>query len=157
MKFKKKKKFQAAAENCYFGFGHALKIPVVGISTLLQFSWFDESIGNPISPALAVSIYMENAEISTFWDRLRNTFLTQFGRLKFYFLTEKYQSDAMRKYLNPEIPNIREIERNVSLIFVNTYQSLLGIRPNTPALIPIGGIQVEQNQDKITPVSFFFC
>ncbi|XP_043467687.1 UDP-glycosyltransferase UGT5-like [Leptopilina heterotoma] len=141
---------EAAAENCFFGLGFALKVPVVGISTLLQFSWFDESIGNPIAPGLAVSLYMENAEISTFWDRLRNTFLTQFARLKFYQLTEKYQTEAMRKHLTPEIPNIREIERNVSLIFVNTYQSLFGIRPNTPALIPIGGIQVEQNDEKIS-------
>lgn len=99
---------------------------------------------------------MENAVISTFWDRLRNTFLTQFARLKFYQLTEKYQTEAMRKHLAQEIPNIREIERNVSLIFVNTYQSLFGIRPSTPALIPIAGIQVEQNDEQISVVSFFF-
>lgn len=141
---------EAAAENCFFGFGFALKVPVVAISPLLQFSWFDESIGNPIAPGLAVSLFMENAEISTFWDRLRNTFLTQFARLKFYQLTEKYQTEAMRKHLAQEIPNIREIERNVSLIFVNTYQSLFGIRPSTPALIPIAGIQVEQNDEQIS-------
>lgn len=68
--------------------------------------------------------------------------------------TETFQTEAMRKYLSPNIPNLREVEKNVALMLTNNYHSLFGIRPVTPAVIDIAGIHAEENQDKFTPVSF---
>ncbi|XP_051165052.1 UDP-glucosyltransferase 2-like isoform X3 [Leptopilina boulardi] len=142
---------EALGGNCFFGFGHVLKVPVVMVSALTHFLWFDEILGNPMSNAYAINLETKNSRIVTFWDRVKNQFWAHYGNYRFYKYTEEYQTMAMRKYLSPDIPNIREIEKKTSLLLVNAYQSFFGIRPLIPAVVQIAGIQIELSETKITP------
>ena len=120
----------------------------------MEFPWATAAIGNPASTAFAANVFMDSALILTFWDRLKNTIIFHVSKFRFYMYTEKVQTEAMRKYLSPDIPNIREVERSVALMFANNYHSLFGVRPVTPAVVGIAGIHVEENDDQFTPVSF---
>lgn len=92
----------------------------------------------------------------TFFQRLKSTFVFYQSRYIFEKITH-VQTEAMRKYLSSDIPNIREIEKTVSLMFVNSHHTLFAIRPNTPAVIPIAGIHIEENDDELSLVSFHIC
>lgn len=72
---------------------------------------------------------------------------------KFYRLTEQSQTDSMRKYLSPDIPNIREVEKNVALTLVNSHPILFGVKPITPALVQIAGLHIEANEEKLPAVN----
>ena len=119
---------------------------------MLEFSWTRESIGNPMSLAFSQRLDSDKADIFTFWDRLENVVIHHFQRYKFYYYIEKAQTDIMRKYIDANIPDIRELERNMALLFVNSYNNVFGVRPKTPSLVEIAGIHVEQNEAEFTPV-----
>ncbi|XP_051164969.1 UDP-glucosyltransferase 2-like isoform X2 [Leptopilina boulardi] len=142
---------EAFVANCYFGFGHLYKVPVVMLSALPQIVWFDDILGNPMSNAYTVHMETKDARIVTFWDRVTNHFWALYGNYRFYRSTEEYQTNAMRKYLSPDVPNVRELEKKTALLLVNAYQSFFGIRPLTPAVIPIAGIHVELSEAKLSP------
>ncbi|XP_043467683.1 UDP-glucosyltransferase 2-like [Leptopilina heterotoma] len=142
---------EALGENCFFGFGHILKVPVVMVSSLTELLWFDDILGNPMSNAYTVNMETKNFRIVTFWDRVENHFWALYNNYRFFKFTEEHQTELMRKYLSPDIPNIREIEKQTSLLLINAYQSYFGIRPLTPAMIQIAGIQIELSETKITP------
>lgn len=142
---------EAFSSSCYIGLGYVLKAPVITVSTLLDFSWVSEAIGNPSSAAFATNVFMNKAFISTFFERLQSTFVHHITRFRFQRLTEKRQTEAMRKYLDPKMPNVRIVERTVALMFTNYHHSVYGPKPFTTAVIPIAGIHAEQNDDEFTP------
>lgn len=110
-------------------------------------------MGNPSSTAFATNVFMDKAFVTTFFDRLKSTFIHHHTKYRFNKLTDKIQTEAMRKYLSPDMPNVREVERSVALMFTNYHHTLYGPKPFTSAVIPIGGIHAEQNDDQFTPVS----
>ncbi|XP_051159345.1 UDP-glucosyltransferase 2-like isoform X2 [Leptopilina boulardi] len=142
---------EAFGTNCFFGFGHILKVPVVMVSALTEFLWYNEILGNPMSNAYAVNFATKNSRVVTFWDRVKNHFWAHYNNYRFFKYTEDNQTLAMKKYLSQDIPNIREIEKKTSLILVNGYQSFFGIKPLTPAVVQIAGIQIELSETKLTP------
>lgn len=64
-------------------------------------------------------------------------------------MVDKTQTELMRKYLSPDISNIREVEKNVALMFTNCHHTFSGVRPLSPAIISIAGLHVEQNTDEL--------
>ena len=136
------------------GLGYVLKVPIISIATTLEYSWISDAVRNPESTAFAPNVLMDSAFISTFWDRLQNTIVTELSKFRFYYYTEEAQTKAMRKYLSPEMPNIREVERNVALTLVNSFHSLFGIRIRSPSFVDIAGVHIEDNDDKFSPVCF---
>lgn len=140
---------------CYIGIGHVLKVPVITISSTMEVSWFNDMLGNPNSAATIPNFMSNLTGISTFWNRLENTIQTHRTRQMFYKYSEDAQTKAMRKYLDPNIPDIRHVERNTALTFFNTFYSLHGIKSKTVAVVQIGGIHFENSATELTSVSFF--
>ena len=127
-------------------------MPVITVSTIREFSWTIDAIGNPPSTAFSANVLMDSGFVPTFWGRLKNTFIFHCSKYRFHRIIEKEQTEAMRKYLHPDIPTIREVEKSVALTFTNSYHSLFGIRPLTPALVEIAGLHVEQNDAMLSSV-----
>ena len=143
---------QTFTSHCWIGLGYVFKVPVITVSSTLEFSWVNEATGNLDSAAFAPNLLIDQAEISTFWDRLKNTIMIHRSKYEYYIYTGEAQTEAMRKYLSSEIPHVREIERNVALTFVNSFHSLYGIRIRSPALIDIAGIHLEDSDTEISQV-----
>ncbi|XP_043467677.1 UDP-glucosyltransferase 2-like [Leptopilina heterotoma] len=135
---------------CYIGIGYLLKVPVITISTTMELTWANDALGNPNSAAFVPNLLLSRIiEVSTFWDRLWNVVQIHQSNYQFYTSTGKNQTEAMRKYLDPNIPDIRQVERTVALTFINSFYSFNGVKSKTAAAIDIGGIHVEQDQNKL--------
>ncbi|XP_033228015.1 UDP-glucuronosyltransferase 2B31-like [Belonocnema kinseyi] len=142
---------QILGANCYIGLGYIFKVPVITVSTHLEVPWTGDGVGSPSATAYYTDGLMRTFTVSTFWERLQNTLHSQINKFRYFMYTEKAQTEAMRKYLSPDIPSVREIERTVALTLVNSYFNPFGIKPSTPGLIEIGGIHIEEDDSKLTP------
>ncbi|XP_014487796.1 PREDICTED: putative UDP-glucuronosyltransferase ugt-47, partial [Dinoponera quadriceps] len=135
--------------SCYFGFGRFLNVPVIGIVTGLEYAFMNEVIGNPMSSSFFPGLFVEYPVLVNFWQRLHNT-IENFIQPRIFNYYSSPQTDAMRKYLRQDMPDVREIEKDLALVFVNSHYSFHGIRPVTPSFIEIGGLHVEMDRSQLT-------
>lgn len=151
--------FQYFGSPCYLGFGYLLNVPVAIAVSFLEMPYVDSFMGSPLNYGFFSGHYNDNPVVDTFLDRLWNFIVNYKEEQKFYYYTSD-QTDMMRKYLGlPNIPDIRELERNVSLAIVNSHHTYHGIRAVTPAIVEVGGIHIVESDQKVNPVRFWkvFC
>lgn len=126
---------------------------MIAISSVPEYPWISAFTGNADNLAVVPNPYGSNVGIMTFWSRLGNVY-THFRDLyKFQRITEESQTASMRKYLGPDLPSVREVEKSVALVFVNTDHVLYGVKPLVPTLVQIAGIQVQTYEDVLPGVS----
>jgi glucuronosyltransferase len=103
---------------------------------------------------LAVISYslLTNFDRSKFWDRLKNVLFYHYDLYIFNTMTEKIQTELMRKFLSPDIPNIREVEKSTALILVNRHPVIYNAKPVTSSLIEVSGLHIHENNTKLSPV-----
>ncbi|XP_033210442.1 UDP-glucuronosyltransferase-like [Belonocnema kinseyi] len=135
--------------SCFNGLGRVFNVPVITATPTLEFPWISRQIGNPFSTAFFSTLFMMKAEIKTFWDRLHNTVQTHVALYRFFSRTDDTHTEAMRKFLSTDMPTIREIEKEVALSIVNSHYTLQGVRPNTPAIIEVAGIHIEEDNSTL--------
>lgn len=138
--------------HCFAVLGHLWKIPVVLVSTTSLYPWMHTMIGNPENIAFSPNNMISIPEGNSFWTRFYNTHV--FNMLKFsYFYYSTNQDQLLRKYFGPDVPSVREIERNVSLVLMNTYFPINGVKPMTTNLIEIGGLHIQNEGPELDDVS----
>ncbi|XP_023318278.1 UDP-glucuronosyltransferase 2C1-like isoform X2 [Trichogramma pretiosum] len=136
---------EAFGSSCFMGFGHLLKVPVIGISTLVEFPWISDFIGNDDNLAYVPSCSTKYFDKTKFWDRLMNLLHYHYEKFRFHSKTEKIQTELMRKYLSPDMPNVREIEKQIALTFVNRHPVIFGIKPLVPSLVELSALHMEED------------
>lgn len=137
------------------GIGHHLNVPIIAVSSAIEYPWMGDFIGNNDNPAVVPNaLYMAFGKMS-FWQRLVNTVTYHDEKRKFHRLTEDVQTELMRKYINPDLPNIRDVEKSVALTLVNSHPIIYGVKPVLPTLVQIGGLHVEENDSVLSTVRSF--
>ncbi|KOX67540.1 UDP-glucuronosyltransferase 1-6 [Melipona quadrifasciata] len=135
--------------SCYLGLGAVLNAPVAIVLTSLETSYVDSFMGNPFNFAFFPGTSLDNAVLNTFFDRVWNLVVNYKDALLFYRYTSD-QTNVMRKHLGWDLPDVRQLERNVTLALVSSHYSFHGIRSFAPAMIEVGGLHI---QDKEIPLS----
>lgn len=144
---------QAFGANCFFGFGHLLKVPIVAITSAIDYPWIGSFIGNDDNLAYVPTPSFSSFEKTNFWSRLLNFYSYTWEIYAYHSITEKSQTEAMRKYISPDIPNIRDVEKSVALVLVNSHPTIFGIKPITPSLVQVGGLHIGHDKSKLSAVS----
>ncbi|KAL2748506.1 UDP-glucosyltransferase 2-like [Vespula maculifrons] len=143
---------QVFAAHCFAIFGHLFNVPVIGISPPNLYPWYNSFVGNPKNLAILPNNLLPFVNPMNFWQRIYNTLSTAINQIYFNHLTE-YQDEQIRKYVGPNLPSVRQLEANISMILVNSYFSLDGIRPLTQAIVEVGGLHVQDDNSKLPPIS----
>lgn len=108
-------------------------------------------IGNPDNTAISSNNFLPVPEGNGFWSRFVNTYT--FYHLKFsYSYHTMNQNQLLQKYFGPNAPTVHELEETTSLILMNTYFPLNGIKPTTTGLVEIGGLHIQNEGPKLTDV-----
>uniref|UniRef100_A0ABD2WSR0 UDP-glucuronosyltransferase n=1 Tax=Trichogramma kaykai TaxID=54128 RepID=A0ABD2WSR0_9HYME len=136
--------------NCYIGLGRAFKVPVVALSSAIEYPWVAHLIGNDDNLAYVPNAYHIGVGRMNWWERLNNVYSHYKALHRFHSLTEESQTESMRKYISPQMPSIREVEREISLVLVNSHPILFGVKPLIPGLVQIAGLHVEES-DEVLP------
>ncbi|XP_046747843.1 UDP-glycosyltransferase UGT5-like [Diprion similis] len=126
-------------------------VPIIGVSSFGLAINNHYSIGNSILPSHP-STWEFQSNInspSTFWERLCN-FIQVWRYLYFYRTVHMPTQEAVaRKYLGSNMPSLTDIEKNISLIFVNQQGPISFARPNVPGVIQIGGFHIVKSTERL--------
>lgn len=101
-----------------------------------------DAIGNPthalITPEPTISLNIE-----FFYDRFLSAYANVLYRLLYrYFILPRADS-AVRKYVKYDIPYLGDVEKNVSIVMLNSNLVLNPIRPNLPSVVELGLMHIK--------------
>ncbi|XP_043467681.1 UDP-glucosyltransferase 2-like [Leptopilina heterotoma] len=137
---------------CYFAFARHLKVPMIGLITSVIQEWQNELLGNPDSFSFVPGGFtgLSLGGKMNFPQRLLNTLMGNLIKQQFHYYTAD-QEKFIDQYFGPGFPSIRNLSTQFSLVFVNSHYTLNGIRPLTPSIIEIGGVHIQDNEEKLSP------
>lgn len=136
---------------CYLAFGRHLKVPMIATVTCSFHDWLNEVSGNPFNPAYIPSLFSTFQQQMNFKERVINVLLSHFISAQIHYYTS-FQVEHVKKYFGIEDASIIDLYNDISLYLVNSHSSLNGIRPLTPAVVEVGGLQIKDDGEPLSPV-----
>ncbi|XP_014475245.1 PREDICTED: UDP-glucuronosyltransferase 2B19-like [Dinoponera quadriceps] len=133
---------------CLYGLWEVAKgkPPVVGFIPFSSPPWFKDSVGGPNYPTLRSHYGTDMAGPKDFSQRLWNTVNYIFDDLfRTYSYMPKSQQLAER-YVGHEIRPLHEIEKDISILLLNSHFSFEPAIPLLPNAIEVGGMHVHNSQ-----------
>ncbi|XP_060528145.1 UDP-glycosyltransferase UGT5-like isoform X2 [Cylas formicarius] len=120
----------------YFG-GHLILFSSVGSST-----WVNHLVGNPSLPSYTPEILMSFPAKMTYSQRFRNTlFNTAFNIIQILIFHPK-QNEILHKYV-PNSTDLDDALYNVSLVLLNSHESVSYPSSTVPCMVHIGGFHIK--------------
>ncbi|XP_074028347.1 uncharacterized protein [Leptinotarsa decemlineata] len=123
------------------GFAWRFQCPTIAITTLDCAMQYHDSLGNPIHPVINPDFNLEvgHPEEMGFADRLRSFLFIPLYKYFMYHMTYPRIHNAARKFFGDDLPPLKEIQDNISMLFISTHPLFHNIRPLNPNTITIGG------------------
>ncbi|XP_060527644.1 UDP-glycosyltransferase UGT5-like isoform X2 [Cylas formicarius] len=122
-------------------FAYHFKAPLIIASSLGPNFWINGLVGNPEPPAYVPNLFLNFDNEMSFTERLYNFLFGIFSQLNTHLLVYPSQNNILKKYY-PDGPDLNDVIYNVSLIFLNSHESINGPVPIVPNMVPIGGYHV---------------
>lgn len=143
-------------------FVHKYKVPVVMLSSFGSGHYINEQMGNPLVLSAVPFEFIDFIGPLNVWQRIQNTLYTigdLIGRKFYYLPMQQALADIHFSNLPKPLPRLADLEKNVSLMLVNTHFSIDTIRPNVPGIIEVGGVHIKKPRDlpKVKLVIFLFA
>ncbi|XP_044755199.1 UDP-glucosyltransferase 2-like [Coccinella septempunctata] len=113
--------------------------PFIGLSTMDANPGAHAMVGNAVHPALYQYADFGYGDGLTFKERLFSTSFTVIAVMLSHLIFSPLGNDYAVKYLGEGLPDMFEIHRNTSLLFVNSNPVFFSPRPVTPITINLGG------------------
>jgi hypothetical protein len=135
-------------EECFLGFVPVFgNPPVIAITAYVSPPWHSTIVGNPQILSFTSSQTLPFTDHMTFIQRMVNFLLHTFILYYRTFHHLPNIDNIAKKYFGNSTLLPSEIERNVSLVMVNTHFSFDYPRPLVPAMIPVGGMHITPGKE----------
>lgn len=126
---------------------HALsykyRVPVIGVLSLQLPLPVHFSVANPTHPVLYPDLMLHYGKKLSFWERFDSTFYSVMLMYDYYKNRLPMCQDFARRHFGNDIPDLYELERNVSLIIANTNPVMSSIRPKVPNIIEVTQLHIK--------------
>jgi glucuronosyltransferase len=136
---------EAFFNECFLGFVHKFKAPLIHLCTFGGIHWMGDWVGNPNPYAYVPDTFLPYDDKMDFWQRTLNTVVGSALRLgrRYYYLPG--QDAIMRKHFNvsDDLPYVADIEYSTSLLLLNHHFSISFPRPLMPNVVQVGGMHVK--------------
>lgn len=136
--------------HCYLAFGHLLNTAIIGVATTLLYPWHYEMIGTPQNLAYVANNLISYPPKMNFWQRTYNFLHANYHRWNYQHLSSP-QTEITKKYFGDNMPDIRTLEKNISMILVNSFMAMTGVMDINHAHIEIGGLHVQEEGVELPP------
>ncbi|KAH8255436.1 hypothetical protein KR038_002918, partial [Drosophila bunnanda] len=135
------------------GFARKVNAPFIIVATMPPNQMLNPFIGNPLELSYTPSMddSLEKGKGMSFRQRLHSLVASLSFRLLTHFFDKRNQNLYKDIYGDdPTLPAYGDLNKNISLIFFASHGISEGpIRPNVPAVIEVGGIQVKDRPDPL--------
>ncbi|XP_067012390.2 UDP-glycosyltransferase UGT5 [Anabrus simplex] len=132
--------------DCYLGFVHKFKCPFISFSSHGLMPWASERFANPQDPSYITNLFEAASDVKTFAQRLYSTvhYIALYFTYDFFF--ENRAHPVAKEFFGDDLPPLKEIAKNTSLLLLNTHFSLNRPRPYVPGIIEVGGIHLKPSK-----------
>jgi glucuronosyltransferase len=138
---------------CFFAFIHKFgSPPVIATSGIGIPPWISLTMGNPENPSYMPNFFLPYTSHMTFGERVLNFIIHNFILFLHEYRHIPAQEAIARKYFK-DFPPFWDIERNFSIVLVNTVPGVDDPRPLLPNVIPVGGMHIKDAPDPLPKVS----
>uniref|UniRef100_A0A1B6FW12 UDP-glucuronosyltransferase n=1 Tax=Cuerna arida TaxID=1464854 RepID=A0A1B6FW12_9HEMI len=128
-------------------FGHRFKAPVVNVHTFGSFSPVKSVAGNPLSLAYIPDFSFPFSDQMTLYERFLNAYSVLSSLHYYYYKHLPIQESFVKSaFKDPSMPPLLDMLLNISLIVTNVNPYVHYSQPNTPNVIPIGGIHLSSER-----------
>lgn len=128
---------------------------MVGVMTSSLIDFYNAPLGNPFNTAIVPGLWSPFSAPMGFWDRLMNTALYNLLNFQYSYYIG-VQNKYIEQFFGTNFPDVRDLPKDLDLLLVNSHFSLDGIRPYTPAVVPVGGLHIRDDGQKLPDVSYYF-
>lgn len=144
----------ALANDCAYGMVHYWDAKLILFNTAFPFGHFTEAYGLPDETSSMPSMELFYPVDMSFQQRFTNALLPIFFHYyrQWYFFP-KLEEITSEKMGIVNVPKFEELERNASLVFINTHYAEEFARSLPPNVIPIGGIAYTETRNALPKVS----
>ncbi|XP_076178991.1 uncharacterized protein LOC143152578 [Ptiloglossa arizonensis] len=132
-------------------FAHRFNTPIIGFTSLGLTTFNEHALGGLVLPSHEYTWEMEanTGPNLPFWKRLHN-FVTLWSNLYVtYRDTVPTQQKIAEKYFGTPLPSLLDIQKNISLIFVNQADVLAPARPKLANMITFTSSHVSENLEAL--------
>lgn len=131
------------------GFSHLFKAPVVALSTFGPVKWVNDMVGSPAPLSYVPHPSLGLSDRMTFYERLTNAAYSTADHIYTELFYWPMQCQIYNEIFPDPKPELHVLQRNVSLVLLNTHVTLSTPKPYAPNMIEIGGIQIKRSPGKL--------
>ncbi|EDV55428.2 uncharacterized protein Dere_GG20795 [Drosophila erecta] len=126
--------------------GHLYQIPIITVSTFGNANYFSQMFGIVSPWSYVPHAFMPYTDRMSLWERIGNVAISAAEDLIREFSYYPGQDAVLKKHFSKlldRVPTVKELERNISAILLNTYVPLASSRPMAYNMIPVGGLHIQ--------------
>lgn len=136
----------------FLGFVAKFRCPHISISPCPLMPWVYERIGLPVRPSVKPIVFSARKIRMSALEVCANTLDWLFAVCYYQFVMNPKSERIARKYFG-DIPPLRDLAANVSLILTNTHSSIHPSMTLSKKLIEVGGMHIETSAKPLEIVS----
>ncbi|RZC32085.1 UDPGT domain containing protein [Asbolus verrucosus] len=142
------KEFDLILIECFHPVMYALagrfKAPVIGVSSLGVLTAGYDVIGNPVHPVLFPDVILGmNTGQLTIWQKIKSVLFNIWSRYYHHNVLVPRSDKLARKYFGNDIPYVGDLERNMSMLFLNVNPLIYPPRANVPMIVEMGQMHIK--------------
>ncbi len=131
----------------YVGLSYKLKAPYIGVSTTMLYPWLSQRVATPDNPSYIPVPYTGFTSHMSFFERIANTVTYGVSRLVYDLISVPESENVARKLFGSEMPPLKDLLSNCSLMFTYTHSSITPVRPLVPDVVEIAGVHIKDNNE----------
>lgn len=124
-------------------FAYRYSAPFIAIASLSLVSTGHEAVGTPAHPLLYPDMLTTFGEDMTFYEKIDAVLYAIRFRYDYYNVFIPMFDKFARRYFGEDMPSLAVLERNVSMVFLNTNPVIHGARPYPPGVIELGKMHIK--------------
>lgn len=130
---------------------YGIKAPVISLVSTSMLQWSSHRIGLTDNPSYVPTITSATSSISSFSERLENAAMNLYFKLWFRYSIQVKERAIIERRFKRRISDLDVLARNVSMMLMNTFHSLNGVRPLLPGVVEVGGMHIERGRSQSVP------
>ncbi|KAG5676848.1 hypothetical protein PVAND_006655 [Polypedilum vanderplanki] len=130
--------------DCMMGVAHKLKAPVIGLSSCNILPWHFTQLGLPYETNFYPVTFLGASDKMSYTQRISNWFAFVYMNIMYKIFSQNDANKLLRQRFGDDFPDVSDLTKKVSMMFVNQHYSLSGAKHISPNIIELGGIHIEK-------------
>lgn len=123
-------------------FAYKYKCPLIGVTSMGVMSTTHDAVGNPAHPILHPDFLLPLDEDMSFFEKIEAVLFALRFKYDYYNINLPHFDKFARRFFGEDMPYLGDLERNISLLFLNTNRVIHGARPYPPKVMELGRMHI---------------